>query len=140
MIRAVLDTNVIVSGVIKAEGPPGRVLAAWFEGRFTVVTAAPLLAEVARVPAYPKIARRYHLSRQAAEAVVATLTVLSDLVELQQVAWRVGRDPIDELFLVCAVQGRADYLVTGDHDLLMLKAFQGVEVISAEAFLRLLRS
>lgn len=139
MTRAVLDTNIIVSGVIKGDSPPGRLLAALFEGRFAAVTAAVLVAEVARVLAYPKIRRRYHVTADAAERIVTSLALFSDPIELPSIAWRASRDPADDLFLACAIGGHAHYVVTGDHDLLVLKTFREVRLVTADAFLKTLR-
>ena len=139
MIRAVLDTNVIVSGILKGNSPPGRLLGALLNGRFQAVTSAGLLSEVTRVLAYPKIRERYRVHPEAAEAVVELLTLLSDQVEPQRVSWRASRDPKDDPFVACALQGDADYIVTGDQDLLTLKAFRGVQMVTAETFLKLLK-
>ena len=134
MIRAVLDANVIVSGAIKGESPPGRVLEALFKQRFTAVTTPALLMEVARVLAYPKISRKYHVSEDRAEALVTSLVLLSEVLSLQRVPSRLSRDPHDDLVLACAVQGQADYVVTGDADLLTLRAVRDIPILSAAAF------
>ena len=140
MIRAVLDTNVVVSGILKKESPPGRLLEALFEGRFVAVTAPPLLEELVRVLAYPRIRQKYRIREEESEAVVAALTLLADLVELPKVSWRASRDPDDDLFLVCALKGGAESLVTGDQDLLTLGSFRGIELVTADAFLKLLKA
>ncbi len=139
MTRAVLDTNVIVSGILKKESPPGRLMEALFEGRFVAVTASALLEELVRVLVYPRIRQRYRIREEESEAVVAALTLLADLVELPKVSWKASRDPDDDPFLICALKGRAEYVVTGDQDLLTLSSFRGVELITPESFLKLLK-
>lgn len=139
MIRAVLDTNVVVSGIIKGNGPSGRILASLFQGRFVAVTAAELLDEAARALAYPRIRQKYRIGIKEAEEVVASLALLSDRIELSGVTWRASRDPEDDSFLACAVQGQADVVVTGDKDLLTLGTFQGIRILTAQAFLKLLK-
>lgn len=140
MIRAVLDTNVIVSGIIKGNGPPGRILAALFRSEFMAVNSSVLLEEMERVSTHPRIRQRYGITPEIAEAVVKSLTFLSDLVELTNVSWRTSRDPGDDLFLVCALEGNAEVVVTGDQDLLTLGAFRGVRLVTPQAFLKLLKT
>ena len=138
-MRAVLDTNVIVSGIIKGHSPPGRILAALFKGRFTAVTSAALLTEVSRVLAYPKIRDKYHIAPQASEAILTSLALLSDIVPVPHVS-RVTRDPQDDLVLACAVHGEAGFVVTGDSDILVLKEFRGIRLVTPQDFLKLLPS
>ena len=140
MIRAVLDTNVIVSGLIKEGSPPGWILKALFEHQFVLITTAVFLAEVARVLAYPKIRERYHVNPEAADALIASLILLSEPVKVPTDVLKASRDPDDDIFLMCAVSGRADYLVTGDQDLLSLISFRRVEIVTPDQFVRVLRS
>ena len=135
MIRAVLDTNVIVSGIIKGDSPPGHILALLFKGRFTAVISPPLLSEVSRVLAYPKIRDKYHLNPQVSQTILTSLILLSDLVPSSPPP-EAGRNPEDDYLLACAAQGRADFIVTGDSDLLVLREFQGIPLITPQTFLK----
>ena len=137
MIRAVLDTNVIVSGIIKGHSPPGQILAALFKGRFTAVTSAHLLAEVSQVLTYPKIRDKYHLTSQSTEAILTSLALFSDVIPVPHVA-KLTRDPQDDLVLACAIHGNADFVVTGDSDILVLKEFRRIQLVTPQNFLRLL--
>jgi len=133
--RAVLDTNVIVSGIIKGDSPPGRILALLFKGRFTSVTSAPLMTEVSRVLDYPKIRNKYHVSPQVSENILVSLALLSEIVPTPTVP-RMSRDPEDDHLLACAAHGRANFIVTGDEDLLVLREFQGISVVAPGSFLK----
>ncbi len=62
MIRVVLDTNVIVSGILTEKGAAAKILKAWFEDRFHLVTFRAILEEFGRVLRYPKISRRHDWS------------------------------------------------------------------------------
>jgi len=70
-VRAVLDPNVIISGLLSGTGAPARLLAAWQEGRVEVIVSPMLLAELERALAYPKL--RAHISAQDATAAVGLL-------------------------------------------------------------------
>lgn len=138
MIRAVLDTNVIISGIIKENGPPAHVLEALFHRRFIVITSLYLLQEVERVLTYPKIAKKYHIDPEAAEITLSALTVQSDLIQNPTSLIKASRDPTDDALLSLAVHGHASFLVTGDNDLLDLETFRGIRIVSPEVFLQAL--
>lgn len=126
--RTVLDTNVIVSG-LGWPGPPATILDAASDGRLVLVTSAPLLAELRRVLDYPKIAK-----------VIAGGAELADLVEASSVVVAPTRvldvviDETDNRVLEAAVEGAADYIVSGDADLLDLGSFEGIPIVRPAAF------
>jgi putative PIN family toxin of toxin-antitoxin system len=64
MIRAVLDANVFVSGILSSRGAPGRILLALLDEQFHLVTSDPILEEIGRVLRYPKISRRHGWSEE----------------------------------------------------------------------------
>ena len=61
MIRAVVDTNVLVSGIISEQGAPRQIVNAWYQRQFTLLTSALIIAEVMRVLHYPHLQMTYHL-------------------------------------------------------------------------------
>ncbi len=121
-LRAVLDTNVIVSG-LGWRGAPAAVLDAALHGQVTLVTSPPLLAELRRVLSYPKLARVIEGGGKLADLVEA-----SSVVVLPSRAFAVVGDESDNRVLEAAVEGAADYIVSGDEDLLGLGSFQGIAV------------
>lgn len=128
-MRVVLDANVVVSGIFWS-GPPQEILRRWLEGRLTLVASGPILAE------YRDVLRRM-TGDQGAELFVKwnrLLTELSDVVEPRRIS-TVCRDPEDQKYLEAAVGGRAKALVSGDKDLLVLKAVEGIPILTPRAFL-----
>lgn len=71
MIKAVVDTNTIVSAVISPKGLPGRIYQAWLKGKFSLVTSPPVIAETTRVLNYARIRSRYRLEDEDIRTVVA---------------------------------------------------------------------
>lgn len=133
MTCAVVDTNVLVSGVIVPHGAPRRILEAWQAGQFTLVTSEAIIAEVARVLCYPRICQRYHLAESDIAAVVDSLMNDAELVAgLYEV--RRSADPADDVFLACALEGHADYLVSGDRHLLEIGSYHGVVIVTPQEF------
>jgi putative PIN family toxin of toxin-antitoxin system len=75
MIRAVLDANVFVSGILSPAGTPGKLIAAWRRNQFFLITSAAILAEIARVLRYPRIARRHRWSPKEPRSLSDTCAV-----------------------------------------------------------------
>ena len=139
-VRAVVDTNVLVSGVI-SRGALHRVLLAWLRGAFQLVAAQALYDEIEAVLHRPRIRERYRIS----DAEVALLLQrLSACIESSHSVTRLGvevRDPEDEHVLAAAVDGQVEYLVTGDNDLLALRdhpAVAPLRVVTVHEFLAVL--
>ena len=139
-MRVVLDTNVVVSGVIKVEGPHGQILSRLFQARqYISVTSLEILAEIREVLQRPKI-RRYHgWTDEEIDAFVTFLYAESDVTE-GTLTVKIARDPQDNKFLACASEGNADYLVSGDDDLLQIEVFERTQIVRPRVFLETLQS
>jgi putative PIN family toxin of toxin-antitoxin system len=120
--RLVLDTNVVISAVLSPLGKPYACLR-WALDNATLMVSRELLEELETRLARPKFDRYLDASKR--RAVVADLALSAVQVELRG-AVKICRDPDDDKLLEIAVVGRADCLVTGDQDLLMLDPFQGI--------------
>jgi uncharacterized protein len=140
VLRAVLDTNVIVSGVILTTGAPGEILTAWRDRRFELVVGRTILSEVGRVLHLPKIARRYSVDPQHVQDLLNLLSVRAVVAAERRMVSTTLRDPKDNPTLACAVAGHADFIVTGDRDLLVLRRFREIPVISPVTFAALLKA
>ena len=135
MIRAVLDTNTIVSG-IGWSGPPQAILDATIQGKFLLLLSTDLLDELGRVLAYPRLQA---LPQMRVREVLALLPHIAIMVEPEERIAVVRRDPSDNRVLECAVAGEATHIVTGDKDLLDLKSFRSIPIMTPAVFLRILR-
>lgn len=120
-MRVVLDTNVLLSGLMFPDGAPGRVVAAWRKARFNLVISVHQLAEIGRAIAYPKIRRNLGWDDPRIEKFIRQLYVRAEIVDLSGVSVEVPLDPDDVPILATLVAGKADALVTGDSDLLALR-------------------
>lgn len=117
-MRAVVDVNVLISGVLSAKGPSAEILRATRDGQFELVVSEMLLAELTRTLAYPKLRKRIPLEKAA--AFVNWVSEHGTVVEDPQSPPPVrSRDPDDDYLLALAIS-RSAYLVTGDQDLLVL--------------------
>jgi uncharacterized protein len=138
VLRAVLDTNVIVSGLISPRGPPGRCLARLAAGAFLLVLSPPLIDELRRTLRRPRVRKYLRLSDETLDRLVAQLETLADPVEGRHALEVVLRDPDDAMVLAAALEARADCVVTGDADLLTVGEYEGIPIVSPRAFLALL--
>jgi putative PIN family toxin of toxin-antitoxin system len=126
--RVVLDTNVLVSG-LGWSGPPAVILDAVRDGRVVLITSAPLLDELRRVLAYPKLAKVINDAARLADIIEASSVV----VEPDRVLAIVD-DESDNRVLEAAVTASAGYIVSGDADLLDLGSFDGISIVMAAEF------
>ncbi|HET8630101.1 MAG TPA: putative toxin-antitoxin system toxin component, PIN family [Thermomicrobiales bacterium] len=136
-MRAVVDTNVLVSALIRREGAVGPVLAYLKEGAFTLLYTDQLLAELISVLARPRIRDKYLAGRADVGAILLTIAREGESVVTSRTI-TVCRDARDNWLLEAAVAGRADAVVTGDRDLLVLHPFEGIPIITPTSFLALL--
>lgn len=135
MIRAVLDTNVVISALLFT-GPPSQLVSAWQSSRLRPVVSAPILDEYIRVLAYPK----FELTSAEIRGVVEEeLLPFIETVKVIPSAVPNVRDPDDAQFITCATTAGVRWLVSGDDDLLSLHRVTSVEIVSVTAFLQYLK-
>jgi putative PIN family toxin of toxin-antitoxin system len=132
VLRVVLDTSSLVSYVLTRGDIMRRVVAHWRANHYILLSSPATRAELAAVLARPRIER----------LVVASL---DDLVQgIERYTWHVPgalelsgacRDPKDDKFLACALEGEAHYLVSSDKDLLDMRSFREVVILNPGQFL-----
>jgi putative PIN family toxin of toxin-antitoxin system len=137
-MRVVLDANVLVSAVISSRGSPGKILDLWKKDRFELVFSSPILEELERIIHYPRIQQRYKLPEEYIEQFLSLIGSQGISVNPSMEIYAIERDPSDNRYLECALEGEASYLVTGDHHLLELKEYQGVVILPPAGFLVML--
>ena len=106
-------------------------------GEYTLLYADSLLDELVAKLALPRIRGKYHLNDEDVETVLALILLRGELVVPQR-RITVCRDPQDDIVLEVAVEGQADFVVTGDNDLLVLHPFEDIPIVGPAEFLRAL--
>ena len=119
-MRVVLDTNVFVSGLLLPASVPGQIVSALRRGDFRLVTSEPMLVEFAAVLAYPKLQKRIGWDEETIARYLMLLRFEADVVDINDESAEVPRDPADTMVLRTLLAGSADFLVSGDQDLLAL--------------------
>jgi putative PIN family toxin of toxin-antitoxin system len=139
MQRVVTDTDVIVSGTLTPEGHSGHILAAWRDGHLMLVISEEIISEVKEVLNRPRIRENYrHLTKATIGRLINLLRQHSILVPGVLNLKVVERDPDDDKIVVAAIEGDADIIVSGDQDLLALRVYRGIEIVTPAEFIELI--
>lgn len=131
MIRIVLDTNVLVS--IALPGSRLQLLVElWKKRRFRLLISSEIFDEYLRVLTYPK----FHLSTEDIRGILREdLLPYAERVKITSQINAIKSDRSDNKFLACAIDGHANFIVSGDHHLLSLRQFCSIPILTARQFL-----
>ncbi len=141
MIRAVLDTNILISALItKKTSPPLQLYKAFTAQKFLLITSPSILAEVEDVINRDKIVNYHKLTQKQRVGIMELLLKLCyvTLGSIKSDKVIIERDPKDDKFLHAAIEAHAEYIVSGDDDLLNLKEYDGIKILSPKDFLAIL--
>jgi putative PIN family toxin of toxin-antitoxin system len=128
-VRAVIDTNVLLSGLLW-QGAPHTLIEQVRAATLTLVSSPALLAELAEVVARPKFQAILAQSKTNPEQMLAEVRRLAEIVDPPPLTVPVSRDPDDDAVLALAGAAQADLIVSGDGDPLVLGAYAGIRIVS----------
>jgi len=133
-MRIAVDTNVFISTIIKPENRVGMIIVRMRNGEYTLLYSLEVLEEILEVVTRDKIWKRYRLTEETLNTFVNSIITYGERVQVLTVL-NVCRDPDDNMLLALALDGKADYIVSGDRDLLDLSNFQDIPIIRPAEFL-----
>lgn len=136
-MRVILDTNILLSALLSPLGTPAKLLDAWERRRFTLVACDALIAELREVAGRPFF--RTRLRSSAAELLAAGVRDFSLFCE-DVPSGAVAPDPKDSYLLALAEVGQADFLLTGDKELLSLKRYKSTRLIPPSGLAEILKT
>ena len=129
-MRVVIDTNVLISAIFWT-GKPKRLLNFVRRGDVTFLTSEALLAELREVLTSED--KPFRLSEGDADRIIDHLKDIAEVVPTTS-KLSICKDEADNRVLECALDGDADYIITGDKDLLDLKRFKGIRIVKVGDF------
>jgi len=132
-IKVVFDTNVIISAWFW-EGNESKLVESVEEGFIRGYTSKQLIEELCRTLRYPK----FNLSQDEVKSIRSYYLLLFKIVRPKQSINIILEDPEDNRVLECALEAKAEYMVSGDHHLLDLGEFRGIKIVKAVELLKML--
>lgn len=134
-LRIVPDTNILVSALIRKSGKPREIFNKFLNEEIVFTLSEEVLIEFIDVLNRPKFSA---ITEEEKTDFIKYLSELGELVYPQQKIDFISEDPKDNKILETAVEGKADYIITGDEHLLKLKEFRKIKIVNADEFLRIL--
>lgn len=138
MLRVVFDTVVFVCGMINPHSVWGGLIFDELPDSYTLYFSKPILQEILEVLNRPLLKRKYRTIARRGMPELLNIFAQADVVEITEIE-PASRDPNDNKFLATAQAAQASYLVSEDQDLLTLGEYNGIHIITAAAFVRILR-
>ncbi len=139
MIRVVIDANIFVSAVLKPNSNPDKIIDLVQKGRIILLISHEIITEIKRVLLYPKIRKVLSLGVKEIGEFLTEVTKAAVTTPGKIRLDAVKHDPEDNRYLECAVEGQADFIISGDHHLTDLKTFRGIKIVDPVTFLNLIK-
>jgi putative PIN family toxin of toxin-antitoxin system len=136
-LRVVLDTNLLVSYLLTQGKTISRIINFWEQGDIVVLVSPTILMELSEVVQRPRLRQQMKVDPQV---LIDTISAEAVYTSGDLALPGASRDPKDDKFLACAVEGNADYLATGDSDLLDLGSIQAIPILRPHDFVELMEA
>ena len=134
-LRAVIDTNLFISGLFARDALSAQLQDLWINQRFELITSLEIIKEISRVLNYPRIKEHFKPReenvRRFFRLIFRKAIISKDIYQTDKII----DDPTDNKFLACALEKKADYIVSRDPHLRNLKHFHGIQIIDAATFI-----
>ena len=138
--RAVIDTNLFISGLFARDSLSARLQDLWINREFELVTSIEIVKEISLMLSYPRIQKRFKPTKENIRRffrLIFRKTVISkDIYQTDKIVY----DPTDNKLLACALEKKADFIVSRDPHLRNLKHFHGIQIIDATTFIEKVKS
>jgi len=133
MIKATIDTNVLISALLIKKGNPRKIFNSFRKKKYELAISPLIFAEFLKTLEKPKIKK--FIKPEETKELIKYLEIYAQFFEPEEKI-TACRDPKDNIILECAVAGKVDFIVTGDKDLLKLQQFRNIKIVSPKTFLR----
>lgn len=136
-MKIVLDTNQLISAILTPDGKPAMILDEVLAGTLTLVISPKIIQEAEKVISYPKLVKllkKRDVSPETIRALLDKIQVVGIMTYDSLLVDAIRDDPTDNIILACAVEGEADFIISGDHHLTDLKTYEGIIIIDLATF------
>lgn len=137
MVKVVIDTNILIRPLIIPTSSLEWILEAFYEGSLQLIFSSQLVQELTTVLTYPRIYKKYHLDQKEIEKLIGSIYA-QGLMVFPSEKVHIVRDEKDNMLLEAAHAGIAEYIVTSDDDLLTLKEYEGIKIVTPAHLRKLL--
>lgn len=135
-MKVVVDTNVLISGLISTSSPPARIIDLWLSNRLNVYVSPEIIEEYLSVFLRPKF-RRVGTPQERYELISELLDLDNTIVVNPDFRLTIITDDVDDnIILECAVEAAVEVIVSGDMHLLSLSVYDGIEILLPAEFLQ----
>ncbi|MCP4623268.1 MAG: putative toxin-antitoxin system toxin component, PIN family [bacterium] len=134
--KAVIDTSVMVSVAFAMQGLAKELKDMIADEDFTLVTSKQILKELYQVLHYPRIIKRFSASEDDINEFIGLIVEKAFITEGRYSADGITEDPADDMFIACALEAEADYIIARDPHLRNLKHFHGIQIIDVSTFIK----
>lgn len=131
LIRVVLDTNILVSAILFG-GKPEKIMSLVIEEKLTGVTSSILISELKEV-----FSKKFPSSQSDLQIILKNIEDIFTIVQPKKTI-NIVKDEDDNRVLEAAIEGKCNYIVTGDKELLKLNSFKGIKILTSDDFLKIL--
>ena len=139
-IKAVIDTNLFVSGLFAEQGPISQLQNLWLDKKIDLAVSEEILLEAKKTLQKPYLHEMLFLYEGEEDEVIELIREKAHIVTQDRYKTdRIKDDPTDNKFLACALETKADYIVSGDNHLLSLKHYHGIQIVDAKTFVKIVK-
>ena len=139
-LRAVVDTNLFISGLFAKDSLSAQLQDLWINQDFDLVTSIEIIKEVSRVLTYPRIRDYFKPEdeniRRFFRLIFRKAIITKDIYSTE----RITEDQTDNKFLACALEKKADYIVSRDPHLRNIKHYHGIQIVGLKTFIDKVKS
>lgn len=138
MFKIVIDTNLFISAVLSAKGKPAQILDLVKEEKLELFISKPILQEIEKVFSYHHIKKIHNLNQSEINNILDDIIKFAKFTPNELSIKAIKDDSNDDKFLECAIEAKADFIISGDHHLTNLKIFQEIKIVTPTEFIKLL--
>lgn len=138
-LKAVVDTNLFISGLFGEGSLSAKLQDLWIKQEFDLVTSIEIMKEVSRVLHYPRIKLQFNIKEETVKRFFRLVFRKAMVTKDLYVTDKITDDPTDNKFLACALEGKADFIISRDPHLRNLKQFHRIPIVDVKDFLEQLK-